>query len=65
MNFKAVIWAILVCISTQIFAQRSLINFNKDWMFFLGDDSLARYANYDDAKGHQLANQKDCSRRHL
>jgi len=44
---------ILFCISLLQFsyaAQRTLYNFNPDWKLNIGDDSLARNPQYDDAK---------------
>jgi beta-galactosidase len=35
-------------------AQRRIENFNKDWKFYLGDDSTAREANYNDTKWRTL-----------
>lgn len=44
---------LLFCI-THLAAQRTLINFNKDWKFFLGNDSTASSYNYDDARWRTL-----------
>jgi beta-galactosidase len=35
-------------------AQRQIDNFNKDWKFYLGDDSIARETNYNDTKWRTL-----------
>lgn len=35
-------------------AQRTTVKFNKDWKFFLGDDSAAREIKYDDSKWRVL-----------
>src|SRR6185503_21146035 len=35
-------------------AQRKTENFDSDWKFMLGDDSLARFPSYDDAKWRTL-----------
>lgn len=35
-------------------AQRAIVKFNKDWNFFLGDDSLAREVKFDDSKWRVL-----------
>ena len=35
-------------------AQRTVVKFNKDWKFYLGDDSSAREINYDDSKWRTL-----------
>ncbi|MFL5739415.1 MAG: beta-galactosidase GalB [Flavisolibacter sp.] len=36
------------------FAQRSVVRFNKDWKFYLGDDSTAKEPNYDDSNWRRL-----------
>lgn len=54
MNYKLLIPAILICISTQLFAQRTIINFNKEWKFFLGNDSIASGVKYNDTKWRTL-----------
>jgi beta-galactosidase len=54
-NFLRIVYlfvVILDCVSAS--AQRSIIKFNKDWKFYLGDDSLAREINYDDSKWRVL-----------
>ena len=40
---------------------RSLVDFNKDWKFFLGNDSLANQTVYDDSKWRQLSLPHDWS----
>jgi beta-galactosidase len=40
---------------------RSVVSFNKDWKFTLGDDSLAENINYDDSKWRTLALPHDWS----
>jgi beta-galactosidase len=40
---------------------RSVIDFNKDWKFYLGDDSLAKGANYDESKWRKLSLPHDWS----
>lgn len=40
---------------------RQVIDFNKGWKFFLGDDSLARFSNYDDSKWRKLSVPHDWS----
>ncbi|MBD0289303.1 MAG: beta galactosidase jelly roll domain-containing protein, partial [Flavisolibacter sp.] len=38
----------------HLFAQRTVLNFNKDWKFFLGDDSTAKQSQYNDVKWRVL-----------
>jgi beta-galactosidase len=40
---------------------RSIIDFNKDWRFYLGDDSSAKFVNYDDSKWRKLSVPHDWS----
>ena len=55
MNKKFLFVFFAICISLQLFSQsRSITNFNYDWKFFLGDDSLAINKNYDDSKWRTL-----------
>jgi beta-galactosidase len=51
--------ALLAAIASN--AQRSLINFNKGWKFNLGDDSVARYPNYNDVSWRLLTLPHDWS----
>jgi beta-galactosidase len=46
----------IACILISIIAsgQRTITNFNKDWKFYLGDDSTARGTNYNDGKWRVL-----------
>jgi beta-galactosidase len=45
-------WLLLVNVFAS--AQRGIVKFNKDWKFFLGDDSAARKIKYDDSKWRTL-----------
>jgi beta-galactosidase len=47
---------LFVFILSCVFAsgQRSIVKFNKDWKFYLGDDSSAREIKYDDSKWRTL-----------
>lgn len=40
---------LLICCDADTQAQRVKYNFNPDWAFSAGDDSLARHTAYDDA----------------
>jgi beta-galactosidase len=40
----------LLLLTISVSAQRSIVKFNKGWKFFLGDDSTAREAKFDDNK---------------
>lgn len=52
----------LLCAAVLLQAQpRQITDFNKDWKFYLGDDSLARFANYDDSKWRKLSLPHDWS----
>ncbi|MGC4102914.1 sugar-binding domain-containing protein [Ferruginibacter sp.] len=44
----------LILLTQLLQAQRATINFNKDWKFNLGNDSLAVNSNYDDTKWRSL-----------
>lgn len=53
---------LLLCLSAILQAQpRQEINFNNGWRFYLGDDSLARFSNYDDSKWRLLSLPHDWS----
>jgi beta-galactosidase len=62
-KIKSFTWLLLL--SVQIcFAQsspRTIIDFNKDWKFFLGDDSLASGAQYNDATWRDITLPHDWS----
>jgi beta-galactosidase len=54
----------LLLLSTAVLVQaqlRGVIDFNKDWKFYLGDDSLAKNENYDDSKWRKLSVPHDWS----
>jgi len=53
-HHKRVSLALSLLLATIVFAQRTHTNFNKDWKFFLGDDSTARKVNYDDSQWRLL-----------
>src|SRR5690242_16498790 len=40
--------------ATIAFAQRSIVKFNNDWRFSLGNDSNAKAIKYDDSKWRKL-----------
>ena len=64
MNRKYCLLLSLLVLAQFIFAQSSprvIANFNTGWKFFLGDDSVARYAAYDDAKWRSLTLPHDWS----
>jgi beta-galactosidase len=55
---------LVICLHGQInsIAQvRSVIDFNKDWKFYLGDDSAAKEPGYDDSKWRKLSLPHDWS----
>ena len=65
MKNRSLSYIILVCISFlgadskgQV---RSVVDFNKDWKFFLGHDSLASQSVYDDSKWRKLSLPHDWS----
>jgi beta-galactosidase len=45
----------------QTLAQRSIIDFNKGWRFYLGNDSLASQTKYNDTRWRQLSLPHDWS----
>ena len=47
---RRLVLIISILISIDASSQRAVVNFNKDWRFFLGDDSAARLSDYDDTK---------------
>ena len=52
----------LLFLDVGAFAQvRSVIDFNKDWKFFLGNDSTASQTLYDDSKWRKLSLPHDWS----
>ena len=53
---KKLIFLIALSVSfiQAISQSRSLVSFNKDWKFFLGDDSTANAIRYDDSKWRVL-----------
>jgi beta-galactosidase len=56
--------AFVFCLVLQLntFAQvRSVIGFNKEWKFYLGDDSLAKEPSYNDSKWRKLSLPHDWS----
>src|SRR5687768_852361 len=54
MKRKILLIAVSICICSHSFAQRSVLNFNKEWKFSLGDDSLARFTTYNDTAWRTL-----------
>jgi beta-galactosidase len=53
---------LFLCAALLLQAQpRQVTDFNKDWRFYLGDDSLARLTNYDDSKWRTLSVPHDWS----
>jgi beta-galactosidase len=46
----------LTCVFASVISsgQRAITNFNKDWKFFLGEDSAARQMSFDDSKWRTL-----------
>ena len=54
MERKLFITLAIILTSACAFAQRSVVNFNKNWKFFLGDDSTAREVAYNDDKWRTL-----------
>ena len=57
MKIKMIAQLFLLFIVQYSFAQtspRTIIDFNNDWKFFLGDDSAAINPNYSDAKWRTL-----------
>lgn len=63
MKKKQVLFFFLLMMLQNSFAQspRRVIDFNSNWKFFLGDDSTAINANYDDAKWRELSLPHDWS----
>lgn len=56
------IFLLLMIVGFTVLGQtRSRENFNKNWKFFLGDDSLARFSSYNDAKWRALTLPHDWS----
>lgn len=51
----------LLLLTLPLHAQRTIIDFNKDWKFRLGNDSLAIASNYNDASWRVLALPHDWS----
>ncbi|HEV8282938.1 MAG TPA: beta-galactosidase GalB [Chitinophagaceae bacterium] len=63
-NKKRIILLLLLFILQLSFAQsspRTIIDFNKNWKFFLGDDSAAIHENYDDSKWRTISLPHDWS----
>jgi beta-galactosidase len=61
---KNIILISLLCFTKCLLAQsssRNIIDFNKNWKFFLGDDSAAINQNYDDSKWRNLLLPHDWS----
>lgn len=54
MQRKTLFTFAFILTATFSFTQRSVINFNKDWKFFLGDDSAAKAIAYNDSKWRTL-----------
>ena len=52
--FRIVILAFVFFNNLPVFAQRTVVKFNKDWKFYLGDDSSAIHNNYNDSKWRKL-----------
>jgi beta-galactosidase len=50
----------IVCFNVQA-QPRFVIDFNRDWKFLLGDDSVARQSSYDDSKWRELSLPHDWS----
>lgn len=51
---KKFVFIFFLIVSMQVFAQRTTINFNKDWKFFLGNDSTAIQPTFNDSKWRTL-----------
>ncbi|MGE5520499.1 MAG: beta-galactosidase GalB [Candidatus Dadabacteria bacterium] len=54
MQVKKIFSILLLFVSIKVCSQREIINFNNDWKFYLGDDSLAKNIKYDDAAWRKL-----------
>ena len=54
MKIKRLLFCLLIFTSGHSFAQRTVTNFNKDWKFFLGNDSAAIRYNFNDTKWRTL-----------
>jgi beta-galactosidase len=52
--FRIVILAFIFFNNSPAFAQRTVVKFNKDWKFYLGDDSSAIESNYNDRRWRKL-----------
>jgi beta-galactosidase len=52
--FNTFLSGVLLLVSGTVYAQREIVNFNNDWKFHLGDDSLARNIYYTDTKWRKL-----------
>ena len=63
MEKKFAIFFISFLLLQNAFAQspRSVVDFNKDWKFFLGNDSTAIDTNYNDAAWRKLSLPHDWS----
>jgi len=61
MKIKTLLFYLLIFACSRGFAQRTITNFNKDWKFFLGNDSAASGYNYNDAKWRTLILPHDWS----
>jgi len=59
--FRIVILAFILFNNLPAFAQRTVVKFNKDWRFYLGDDSSAINSNYNDSKWRSLTLPHDWS----
>jgi beta-galactosidase len=54
MKINKLLFCLLFFSCNHVFSQRTVTNFNKDWKFFLGDDSAANGYNYNDTKWRTL-----------
>jgi beta-galactosidase len=54
MKINKLLFCLLIFSCNHVFSQRTITNFNKDWKFFLGDDSTAAGYNYNDTKWRVL-----------
>ena len=53
-KFHKIFFVLFCFLTTLSYAQRSKTDFNKDWKFYLGDDSVARYPKYNDEGWRKL-----------
>ncbi|MGN6540433.1 MAG: sugar-binding domain-containing protein, partial [Ginsengibacter sp.] len=54
MKIKTLLFYLLIFACSQGIGQRTITNFNKDWKFFLGNDSAAIRYNFNDTKWRTL-----------